>query len=305
MSEQQTSGSASSTLPAPVDFIDEELAIESTVDVTRYVVVDVNHNHYGMTTDSTVELMSSAMIQITRVPHSPKYISGVINHRGTIIPVIDLRSLLGFEPRSSEIENMRAKFDQLKDDHFNWLSDLQNAVYLDETFTKSTDPTKCEFGKWFSSIMDGSSSMSLMISADPILKSLIERFDAPHRNIYAIAEKVLSLKASGNSEEAISIIKGVRDNELVEMCSLFDLVLGSIETKLKSMLVITEIGTRKAAIAVDDVSFVIDCKDDTIEPLPETAENTEFLSGLVYQEDGAYILIADLSHIYNTACPQE
>ncbi|MDF1808305.1 MAG: chemotaxis protein CheW [Phycisphaerales bacterium] len=305
MSEQQFTESSSSTLPAPVDFVDPELSIESSVDVTRYVVVDVNHNHYGMTTDTTVELMSAAMTQITRVPHSPPYISGVINHRGTIIPVIDLRSLLGFEPRSLEMEKMRTMFDQLKEDHISWLGSLQNAVYVDEKFTKAIDPTKCNFGKWYISVMDGTSSMSSMISADPILKGVIERFDAPHRKIHSIAEKVLSLKENGQSDEAISIIKNVRENELVEMCDLFDQVLAAIETKLKSMLVITEIGTRKAAIAVDEVSFVIDCNDDSVEPLPETAENTEFLSGLVYQDDGSYILIADLSHIYNTACPQE
>jgi len=36
------------------------------------------------------------MIDVTRVPNAPAYVDGVINLRGKVIPVIDLRSKLGF-----------------------------------------------------------------------------------------------------------------------------------------------------------------------------------------------------------------
>ena len=291
---------------SPTPALSSELSdAESTELVTRYVVVEVNHNQYGMGTASTVELMSAQMTQITRVPHSPAYIAGVINHRGTIIPVIDLRSLLGFAPRSADAEKLSDQFNQLKEDHVNWLNSLQDAVYLDTKFTKATDPTKCNFGKWYSEIHAGTSPMNSLIDGDPILKSLIERFDIPHQKIHGIAEKVLHLKENGKSDEAIALITQARETDLKTMCELFDLVLEAISAKLESMLVITEIGTRKAAIAVDGVSFVFDCKDDSIQPLPDTAENSEFLTGLVHQPDGSYILIADLKLIYSTACPGE
>jgi chemotaxis signal transduction protein len=286
----------------PSAILGEEFA-QSDDAVTRYVVVEINHNLYGMSTESTVELMSADMTQITRVPQSPDFITGVINHRGTIIPVIDMRSLLGFEPRSAEAEKLTATFNQLKKDHVEWLDALQDAVYKDLEFTKATDPTKCNFGKWYESIIDGSSPMSAMAQGDPILKALIERFDAPHRKIHSIAEQVLRLNQEGKQEEAVKIISAVRDTDLALMCELFDQILVAIVSKLDSMMVITEVGSRKTAIAVDGVSFVADCKDESIEPLPDTAENTEFLSGLVHQSDGSYILITDLKHIYNIASP--
>ncbi len=37
------------------------------------------------------------MMKITRVPHSPEFIEGVINLRGRIIPVMDLRKRFGLE----------------------------------------------------------------------------------------------------------------------------------------------------------------------------------------------------------------
>jgi purine-binding chemotaxis protein CheW len=39
------------------------------------------------------------MMQITRVPQSPHFIEGVINLRGRIIPVVDLRKRFGMEAR--------------------------------------------------------------------------------------------------------------------------------------------------------------------------------------------------------------
>jgi len=303
--QKSTSNQAVASVPSQPELSADQLTEELGESVTRYVVVEINHNHYGMSTDTTVELMSGAMTQVTRVPHSPNYISGVINHRGTIIPVIDMRSLLGFIPREAEAEKLGEMFQGLKDDHVEWLSALQDSVYTSTEFTKATDPTKCNFGRWYKSVLDGSSPLSEMTANDPVLKSLIERFDAPHRKIHALADEVMKLKDAGQVEEATERIGAARTNELSEMCKLFDQILEAVASKLESMLVITEIGSRKAAIAVDGVSFVVDCNNDSIETLPDTAENTEFLSGLVHQTDGSYILISDIEHIFNTACPLE
>lgn len=305
MEPETTPDQSVATLPAPSDIVDEFGENQTAEDVTRYVVVNINHNHYGMSTDSTVELMSSTIAQVTRVPHSPAFIAGVINHRGTIIPVIDMRSLFGFEPRAAEAKKLSKMFDQLKNDHVAWLNALQDTIYTNTAFTKATDPAKCSFGKWYATVLSGSSPMSEMVDDDPNLAALIKRFDAPHRKIHALAEKVLALKEEGQVDKAIEMINAVRDTDLAEMCEIFDLVHEAAAAQLDSMMVITEVGSRKAAIAVDGVSFVADCTDDSIEPLPDTADNTEFLSGLVHQDDGTYILIADLEHIYNIACPKE
>lgn len=303
MEQTATADQTVNTLTPQAELVDGHNAEELNEAVTRYVVVEINRNHYGMPTASTVELMSSDMTQVTRVPHSPDYISGVINHRGTIIPVIDTRSLLGFEPRSEEATKLSKMFHELRDDHVNWLSALQDAVYQNTEFRKEIDPTRCNFGKWYQTVLDGSSSMSEMANDDPILKSLIDRLDAPHRHIHGLAETVLKLRDQGKVEDAIAHLNSAREKSFSEMCVLFDQILETISSKLDSMLVITEVGSRKAAIAVDAVSFVADCNDEQVEPLPDTADNTEFLSGLVHQPDGKYILIADLEHIYHIACP--
>ncbi len=40
--------------------------------------------------------------QVTQVPQVPEYVEGVANLRGTIIPIINLRTLFGLEPRAAD-----------------------------------------------------------------------------------------------------------------------------------------------------------------------------------------------------------
>jgi purine-binding chemotaxis protein CheW len=42
------------------------------------------------------------MLDVTRVPNSPSYVDGVINLRGRVIPIVDLRERFGMERREHD-----------------------------------------------------------------------------------------------------------------------------------------------------------------------------------------------------------
>lgn len=107
MGQEDTHHSTQAASPNHTNHANHEFGHESHVgeDLTRYVVVEINKNRYGISTHSTVELLDSSKVQITRVSHAPSYVKGVINHRGSIIPAIDSRSLLGFNQNSESLHN--------------------------------------------------------------------------------------------------------------------------------------------------------------------------------------------------------
>jgi purine-binding chemotaxis protein CheW len=41
-------------------------------------------------------------VELTRIPNAPSHVQGVMNLRGKIIPVVDLRRLLGFQARAAD-----------------------------------------------------------------------------------------------------------------------------------------------------------------------------------------------------------
>jgi chemotaxis signal transduction protein len=287
------------------ELLNESVTTNANEPIARYVVVGIYQNRYGINTNSTVELMDSDVAQITRVPHSPEFISGVINHRGSIIPVIDTRRLLGFSTNESEINAMLSMLDAREQDHVAWLEELRRCVKSGDEFTLDRDPNMCAFGKWHNEIAASNAKMEYFTKGDATLRGLFDHFGTPHERIHAIADKVLSLTSEDNRDEALQMIQRVWDTDLASMRQLFSQVRESIKKTHAAMMVITEIGSRKAALLVDTVYTVKDVPLQAIESCPESAENQQFLNGLVHQPDGSYILIVDLESIYDTACPVE
>ena len=59
-------------------------------DELQVVVFTAGGEEYGLEIDHVQEIIRP--LPVTRVPGSPKYIEGVINLRGNVVPVINLKS---------------------------------------------------------------------------------------------------------------------------------------------------------------------------------------------------------------------
>jgi len=62
----------------------------------QLVVFKLGREEYGVSILQVQEI--KRIMDITRVPHSPDYIKGVINLRGSVLPVIDLKNRLSLPP---------------------------------------------------------------------------------------------------------------------------------------------------------------------------------------------------------------
>jgi len=62
----------------------------------QFLTFSIGSEHFGMDLHQTREIIEYA--GITQVPLMPKFLSGVINLRGEVVPVIDLSVRLGRDP---------------------------------------------------------------------------------------------------------------------------------------------------------------------------------------------------------------
>lgn len=76
--------------------MEENTAINET---KQYIVVKLDNEQYGIDISFVDNIVR--MQQITRVPKAQSYFAGVINLRGEIIPVMNLRLKFGLEARES------------------------------------------------------------------------------------------------------------------------------------------------------------------------------------------------------------
>ncbi len=67
------------------------------------------------------------MLPITKVPNSPEFVEGVVNLRGRVIPVIDLRSKLGM-PKKQHDKNTRIIVVEVNGNTIGFIVDAVNEV---------------------------------------------------------------------------------------------------------------------------------------------------------------------------------
>lgn len=68
-------------------------------DEMQVVVFQLNNQTYGIDISAVMEIIR--MEDITKLPRTPEFIEGIINLRGTVIPVLDLRKRFGLPTREA------------------------------------------------------------------------------------------------------------------------------------------------------------------------------------------------------------
>jgi len=91
----------------------------------KVIVFALAHEEYGVEVEKvrTIERMQP----MTRVPRTPDFVKGVINLRGVVTPVIDLRGRFGF-PESEFTDNTRIIIVAVKDIEVGLIVDSANDV---------------------------------------------------------------------------------------------------------------------------------------------------------------------------------
>lgn len=78
----------------------EDSEFGTIVEGRQYVTFVINEEEYALDSLHVREIIE--LSAITRVPHLPPFLKGVINLRGTIVPVMDLKVTLGMRSEAYE-----------------------------------------------------------------------------------------------------------------------------------------------------------------------------------------------------------
>lgn len=84
--------------------IESAPATAVTEHVQQFLVFSLGEEHYGIEIEFVQEIKGLA--PITPLPNSPEYVRGVLNLRGLIIPILDLRVRLGMSERAYDRFNV-------------------------------------------------------------------------------------------------------------------------------------------------------------------------------------------------------
>ena len=74
--------------------------VDDTVDSQKYLIFMAGHLKLGGVAEDVVEILNNQLI--TYLPMLPDFIRGIINMRGQMIPILDIRARLGMDPKEDD-----------------------------------------------------------------------------------------------------------------------------------------------------------------------------------------------------------
>ncbi len=208
----------------------------------QWVLFSLDERRFGIPIPSVLEMV--VLERVTPIPLAPRHVRGVINLRGGIITVLDLRERLALPRGDAAVAATIALLEEREQDHVRWLEELEGALREGRAFRLTTDPHACAFGRWYDAYQTDDIMLSLQLL----------KFDLPHRRIHALADVVLGLAANGALGEALAAIAEARASVLAEMRGLFAETRRLLRASLLEVVIIVDVGGRRFGLAVDRVT---------------------------------------------------
>lgn len=217
------------------------------------------HIQEGLYAISSAVVREIAKIpQVVSVPAAPPEVRGVINLRGKVIKLIDLRVKLGLRPLRADLDVLVQLLKDREQDHRNWLAELEACMCERRPFKLTRDPHKCKFGLWYDQFK----------TMDKLLGMTLPAMDAPHKAIHATADTALSRAETGDFEGGMELIQQRRSQELAGLIKLFEESRRILSERQHEVAIVLARGEHRLAFSADMVESVEHIPQENVEPMP-------------------------------------
>lgn len=226
-----------------------------------YLSFSLEHSMYAIPVKHVEESVQN--LGITRIPMMPGHVLGVMNLRGSILPVYDSRLRLGIKSDKEERKELIHSLKLRKQEHIDWLDTLKRQVDNEEEITVQRDPSLCNFGKWYNRYMsDIQKRTTDTHKVDNILLSTLKKFEKPHNEIHAVADQAQRYIKSGDTNAAKQLIKQEGTTVLNRMIELFESIEQVIlSQQQREVIVVIRKGKNHFGLTVDALDSTVDIED--------------------------------------------
>ncbi len=197
-----------------------------------------------------VVAIDTAPDNLTEIAYSSGYIRGVMEFRNGVIPLADMRILMGIRSIQAEEKEFMDMLEGRKQDHINWVETLRQSVLNGSAFVLATDPHKCAFGRWYDNYETDNAT----------IRFYLNKIDEPHQALHACADDVLKCKMACEhcSREICSKIalKKAMEEYMPTIVALLEDMKQVFSGNFRGMSVILQNGDKSVGLLVDEVSGV-------------------------------------------------
>jgi len=94
--------------------------------VTKYIVFELNDELFGIDIAHVIEIVQ--MQEVFKVPNTPSYIEGLINLRGKVYTLLNIKNKLNLPEKKQDSEAMKILIINSESDSFGFMADSVNEI---------------------------------------------------------------------------------------------------------------------------------------------------------------------------------
>lgn len=149
--------------------VKEELKKKTNENIVQLVGFMLSREYYGVDIMKIREIIR--MVDITKVPRSPKFIEGVINLRGSVIPVINLRTKVRM-PRLEYDKNTRIVIVEIKGTVVGFIVDaVREVLRIQENLLEPPPSITIEKADYITSVAKLEDQLVILMDTEKVLSN--------------------------------------------------------------------------------------------------------------------------------------
>ncbi|MDE7279929.1 MAG: chemotaxis protein CheW [Oscillospiraceae bacterium] len=189
---------------------------------------------------------------ITPIPDSPDIYCGLVERRGEVYPLLNMRKVFYFPSVDDETEKFVNMIEQRKNDHIRWIETFERCYNTKEKFNLAVDPHKCAFGIWYDQFSKGTHSITFHI----------KKIEEPHKLLHETAALIINAMNKGEEKKAEILFKKLKNEYYPRVIAVLDEVKSVYRSTYRETVVVLADEEQKLGLLVDEVLAV-----DKVEPV--------------------------------------
>lgn len=186
-----------------------------------------------------------------KIPAAPPKVKGMFRHRDKVIQMLDLRAAFGFKTMPEECQEFEAMIDARKQDHINWVNELERTIKTGEPFKLSKDPHQCALGRWYDHFTTENSAVLFCL----------RKIEEPHQRLHHAAEDADNCEKCCDLNEIADckdrVLRNVKDECMPAILNLLDEIKKIFSASIYREMVLL-LDDTKWGIVVDEIIGVQD-----------------------------------------------
>jgi purine-binding chemotaxis protein CheW len=250
----------------------------------QVLLIKIENDRYALNIENIEEIIQKE--NPTNTPEKSKYSDGIIHYRDNIVPIYNLRRILGYSGyEKQQVELIKS----VEKQHIEWVESFEKSITHDAPFTKTLNPSQCELGKWIEKTV-----ACLKCNNKGFVNLIKQHLDKAHKDLHTRGAEVLKID---DKEKKRELFEKEIKKYLVDSLKGLNILEQNVSLLVNAFerIVIYKKDGLNIGFTMDDAERMLDIKDEDFRPTTQKGDHRLINTTKAFIRKGEVIPLIDIN----------